>query len=189
MRKRASKTLRRRRSSLAVAFLVATLVGVGLLASPADSAGGWNRSAAAKPAVLSAPPHPTGPIQGGWNKASGPGPIPEQSHLIYEDANRNVWLMPSVAGDLCMVIDVFGVTREQALTCTSAEDFAKAEPFIFASSYSTSIGVLVPDGKANEVARARRGEVAGPNLVWIERTISDTPMAFIDPIERRKSLR
>ncbi|MFN0025663.1 MAG: hypothetical protein ACKV2O_00565 [Acidimicrobiales bacterium] len=183
-----TKIIRRRRVSLAVAFLTVTLVGVGLLSSPADSAGGWDNRAAAKPAVMAAPPHPTGPVRGGWNNASGPGPIPEKSHLIYQDDIRNVWLMPSAAGDLCMVIDVFTVTHEQALTCSGAEDFAKAEPFIFASTYSTSIGVLVPDGKANEVAAARRGVVAAPNLVWIERTSSDTPMAFIDPIERRKTL-
>lgn len=74
------------------------------------------------------------------------------------------------------------------LTCTDARDFAKAEPFIFASSYSISIGVLVPDGKANEVARTRRGTVATPNLVWIERKITNEPMPFIDPIELRASL-
>lgn len=168
-------------------LLAGALVGAaGLAVLPGRSAGGsdqWDSTVAAKPAVLSDGRVDPGPSWVGWEDGEGPRPVLGNAHRIYDDGVRTVWLTPSTIGGVCMILDVQAVYHEQAAGCFLAEDMARAAPFVLSTTYSLTVGVITEDGMAEAVARERGGVAAGPNLVWLERIDSSTPLPMTDPFE------
>lgn len=180
--KRTTNALRSRPLLLGGALLGA----IALAVLPVRSAGSrdqWNGAVAAKPVVLADGPFDPGPSWVGWEDGEGPRPVLGAARRIFDDGVRTVWLTPSTVGGVCTILDVQAVYHEQAAGCFLAEDLAREAPFVLSTTYSLTVGVITEDGRAEEVARRRGGVVAGPNLVWLERLDSTTPLPMTDPFE------
>ncbi len=184
MKKKLTPTRARRAIIGAVALTLTT----GAVAVPhiAGSAGPWDDTIATKPAVLQRAAQPGDAAPDHWQESSGLAPVAAEGRRIFESTGRTAWLAPSTEGGVCVIVQVDEREPTVMAGCFLADGLAKAAPFIVATTYTRTVGVVVADGLEQREADRRGGRVAGPNLVLLETTDSDTPLADTDLDELRR---